>query len=169
MSSLAITRQMTKGIENNCPKTLIPTTPCLSDLILTPYSRFPPLDKPLSKLLLVFFFSVTGHSSLFPMEDGFPDDERGEGLAGLGSPHCFPHQNGERVERYSRKVFVGGLPPDIDEGKESLTKWKTGNRLLKDTPSSSKCNLCLVLFRRDHSQFPALWSLVCGLASQSWE
>lgn len=51
------------------------------------------------------------------MEDGFPDDERGDqGLAGLGSPHCFPHQNGERVERYSRKVFVGGLPPDIDEG-----------------------------------------------------
>uniref|UniRef100_A0A673Y3D2 Cytoplasmic polyadenylation element binding protein 4 n=1 Tax=Salmo trutta TaxID=8032 RepID=A0A673Y3D2_SALTR len=57
------------------------------------------------------------HSSLFPMEDGFPDDERGEqSLPGLGSPHCFPHQNGERVERYSRKVFVGGLPPDIDEG-----------------------------------------------------
>ncbi|MEQ2219430.1 Cytoplasmic polyadenylation element-binding protein 4 [Xenoophorus captivus] len=51
------------------------------------------------------------------MEDSFPDDERADqGLAGLGSPHCFPHQNGERVERYSRKVFVGGLPPDIDEG-----------------------------------------------------
>lgn len=51
------------------------------------------------------------------MEDGFPDDDRAEqGLTGLGSPHCFPHQNGERVERYSRKVFVGGLPPDIDEG-----------------------------------------------------
>lgn len=50
------------------------------------------------------------------MEDGFPDDERGDqGLAGLGSPH-FAHQNGERIERYSRKVFVGGLPPDIDEG-----------------------------------------------------
>lgn len=58
-----------------------------------------------------------GHSSLFPMEDGFPDDERSDqGLAGLGSPH-FQHQNGERVERYSRKVFVGGLPPDIDEGE----------------------------------------------------
>lgn len=51
------------------------------------------------------------------MEDGFPDEERAEqNLPGLGSPHCFPHQNGERVERYSRKVFVGGLPPDIDEG-----------------------------------------------------
>lgn len=53
------------------------------------------------------------------MEDGFPDDERGDqGLGGLGSPH-FAHQNGERVERYSRKVFVGGLPPDIDEGMGS--------------------------------------------------
>lgn len=54
------------------------------------------------------------------MEDGFPDDERGDqGLVGLGSPH-FQHQNGERVERYSRKVFVGGLPPDIDEGEQPL-------------------------------------------------
>ena len=24
------------------------------------------------------------------------------------------------VERFSRKVFVGGLPPDIDEGKKAL-------------------------------------------------
>lgn len=62
---------------------------------------------------------VLGPSSLFPMEDerSFGDDERSEqGLGGLGSSHCFPHQNGERIERYSRKVFVGGLPPDIDEG-----------------------------------------------------
>lgn len=52
------------------------------------------------------------------MEDGFLDDGRGDQTlhSGLGSPHCFSHQNGERVERYSRKVFVGGLPPDIDEG-----------------------------------------------------
>lgn len=25
---------------------------------------------------------------------------------------------GDRVERFSRKVFVGGLPPDIDEGNQ---------------------------------------------------
>ena len=57
------------------------------------------------------------------MEDerSFGEDESGDqGLAGLGSAHCFPHLNGERVERYSRKVFVGGLPPDIDEGKDTL-------------------------------------------------
>lgn len=67
--------------------------------------------------------SPLGHSSLFPMEDerSFGEDESGDqGLAGLGSAHCFPHLNGERVERYSRKVFVGGLPPDIDEGKDML-------------------------------------------------
>ncbi|KAB1259958.1 Cytoplasmic polyadenylation element-binding protein 4 [Camelus dromedarius] len=62
--------------------------------------------------------SGESQSSLFPMEDGFLDDGRGDQPlhSGLGSPHCFTHQNGERVERYSRKVFVGGLPPDIDEG-----------------------------------------------------
>lgn len=55
------------------------------------------------------------------MEDerSFAEDESvDQGLAGLVSAHCFPHLNGERVERYSRKVFVGGLPPDIDEGEE---------------------------------------------------
>lgn len=69
-------------------------------------------------LLAFFLLSVPGQSSLFPMEDGFLDDGRGDQPlhSGLGSPHCFTHQNGERVERYSRKVFVGGLPPDIDEG-----------------------------------------------------
>lgn len=57
------------------------------------------------------------------MEDerSFGEDESSDpGLPGLGSAHCFPHLNGERVERYSRKVFVGGLPPDIDEGKDWL-------------------------------------------------
>lgn len=73
-------------------------------------------------MFVFFLFSLTspysGQSSLFPMEDGFLDDGRGDQTlhSGLGSPHCFSHQNGERVERYSRKVFVGGLPPDIDEG-----------------------------------------------------
>lgn len=32
-------------------------------------------------------------------------------------PHSSPNSGLERIERYSRKVFVGGLPPDIDEGK----------------------------------------------------
>ena len=35
-------------------------------------------------------------------------------------PNMSPSQGSpnsqERIEHYSRKVFVGGLPPDIDEG-----------------------------------------------------
>ena len=59
------------------------------------------------------------------MEDErtFGEEEPGDqGLSGLGPAHCFPHLNGERVERYSRKVFVGGLPPDIDEGKHTWSR-----------------------------------------------
>lgn len=38
-------------------------------------------------------------------------------LAVLGcGPRGSPGSQGERIERFSRKVFVGGLPPDIDEG-----------------------------------------------------
>ncbi|KAI4814410.1 hypothetical protein KUCAC02_003606, partial [Chaenocephalus aceratus] len=81
---------------------------------------------------------LNGHSSLFPMEDGFPDDDRGDqGLAGLGSPHCFPHQNGERVERYSRKVFVGGLPPDIDED-EITASFRRFGHLFVDWPHKAE-------------------------------
>lgn len=37
----------------------------------------------------------------------------------IGSPaRSSPQSQGSEVsERFSRKVFVGGLPPDIDEGK----------------------------------------------------
>lgn len=63
---------------------------------------------------------LPGRSCLFPFEDGFLDDGHGDPslTPGLNSPtRC---QNGERMERYSRKVFVGGLPPDIDEGELPL-------------------------------------------------
>lgn len=48
----------------------------------------------------------------------------------LNSPTCYSgHQNGERIERFSRKVFVGGLPPDIDEGElEANEVWREGKR-----------------------------------------
>ena len=36
----------------------------------------------------------------------------------LGSP-VNTSPGSDRIERFSRKVFVGGLPPDIDEGKHS--------------------------------------------------
>lgn len=67
--------------------------------------------------------SPPGRSSLFPIDDNLLDDGHGnQGVPGVhGSPNCYPHQNGERIERFSRKVFVGGLPPDIDEGEEDNT------------------------------------------------
>ncbi|KAJ8254687.1 hypothetical protein GJAV_G00196070 [Gymnothorax javanicus] len=75
-----------------------------------------------------------GHSSLFPMEDGFGDEERADqAVAGLG----FPHQNGERVERYSRKVFVGGLPPDIDED-EITASFRRFGHLFVDWPHKAE-------------------------------
>lgn len=37
----------------------------------------------------------------------------------IWSLNCSPTSDlPDHVERYSRKVFVGGLPPDIDEGKK---------------------------------------------------
>uniref|UniRef100_H3CEF6 Cytoplasmic polyadenylation element binding protein 4a n=1 Tax=Tetraodon nigroviridis TaxID=99883 RepID=H3CEF6_TETNG len=81
-----------------------------------------------------------GHSSLFPMEDErtFGEDESGDqGLAGLGSAHCFPHLNGERVERFSRKVFVGGLPPDIDED-EITASFRRFGHLIVDWPHKAE-------------------------------
>nr|XP_033782999.1 cytoplasmic polyadenylation element-binding protein 4 isoform X2 [Geotrypetes seraphini] len=83
--------------------------------------------------------SINGQSSLFPMEDGFLDDGRGDQAlhSGLSSPHCFPHQNGERVERYSRKVFVGGLPPDIDED-EITASFRRFGPLIVDWPHKAE-------------------------------
>ncbi|NWI13863.1 CPEB4 protein, partial [Crypturellus soui] len=89
-------------------------------------------------LLRIRNFSF-GQSSLFPMEDGFLDDGRGDQTlhSGLGSPHCFSHQNGERVERYSRKVFVGGLPPDIDED-EITASFRRFGPLIVDWPHKAE-------------------------------
>ncbi|XP_072923816.1 cytoplasmic polyadenylation element-binding protein 4b isoform X2 [Hemitrygon akajei] len=82
---------------------------------------------------------INGHSSLFPVEDGFLDDGRGDQTlhSGINSPHCFPHQNGERVERYSRKVFVGGLPPDIDEDEITASFRRFGS-LVVDWPHKAE-------------------------------
>uniref|UniRef100_A0A674MY08 Cytoplasmic polyadenylation element binding protein 4 n=1 Tax=Takifugu rubripes TaxID=31033 RepID=A0A674MY08_TAKRU len=96
-----------------------------------------PLESSLIDIMRAEQDTLKGHSSLFPMEDGFPDDERGDqGLIGLGSPH-FAHQNGERIERYSRKVFVGGLPPDIDED-EITASFRRFGHLFVDWPHKAE-------------------------------
>ncbi|XP_056588847.1 cytoplasmic polyadenylation element-binding protein 2 isoform X1 [Triplophysa dalaica] len=77
-----------------------------------------------------------GRSSLFPIDDGLLDDGHGnQGI--LGSPHCYPHQNGERIERFSRKVFVGGLPPDIDED-EITSSFRRFGHLVVDWPHKAE-------------------------------
>uniref|UniRef100_A0A4W3KDI3 Cytoplasmic polyadenylation element binding protein 3 n=1 Tax=Callorhinchus milii TaxID=7868 RepID=A0A4W3KDI3_CALMI len=79
----------------------------------------------------------SGRSSLFPIEDGFLDDGHGDQslTSGLNSPtRC---QNGERVERYSRKVFVGGLPPDIDED-EITASFRRFGPLVVDWPHKAE-------------------------------
>ncbi|XP_061914732.1 cytoplasmic polyadenylation element-binding protein 3 isoform X1 [Entelurus aequoreus] len=78
-----------------------------------------------------------GRSYLFPFEDGFLDDGHGDPsfTPGMNSPtHC---QNGERMERYSRKVFVGGLPPDIDED-EITNSFRRYGHLVVDWPHKAE-------------------------------
>ncbi|XP_019737493.1 cytoplasmic polyadenylation element-binding protein 3 isoform X1 [Hippocampus comes] len=78
-----------------------------------------------------------GRSYLFPFEDGFLDDGHSDlsMTPGLNSPtRC---QNGERMERYSRKVFVGGLPPDIDED-EITNSFRRYGHLVVDWPHKAE-------------------------------
>ncbi|XP_034408687.1 cytoplasmic polyadenylation element-binding protein 3 isoform X2 [Cyclopterus lumpus] len=80
---------------------------------------------------------LNSRSCLFPFEDGFLDDGHGDSslTPGLNSPtRC---QNGERMERYSRKVFVGGLPPDIDED-EITNSFRRYGHLVVDWPHKAE-------------------------------
>ncbi|XP_028442560.1 cytoplasmic polyadenylation element-binding protein 2 isoform X2 [Perca flavescens] len=82
---------------------------------------------------------LNGRSSLFPIDDNLLDDGHGNhGVPGVhGSPNCYPHQNGERIERFSRKVFVGGLPPDIDED-EITSSFRRFGHLVVDWPHKAE-------------------------------
>ncbi|VDM20965.1 unnamed protein product [Hydatigera taeniaeformis] len=63
------------------------------------------------------------HGNLHPLP-GMPQPRPGlmssglqnQGLHAMGNPHSSLSAMAPREEGYSRKVFVGGLPPDIDEG-----------------------------------------------------
>lgn len=64
---------------------------------------------------------------LFPGKPFYQNEDQPEESSGfldgnniqIGSPaRSSPHSQGsDNGERFSRKVFVGGLPPDIDEGE----------------------------------------------------
>ena len=78
--------------------------------------------------------------------------------AGLfGSPRAMPVDM-SKEERFSRKVFVGGLPPDIDEGNDG--KW------INDEMKHAS-EICLS--RGDHRPFPTLRPIDCRLAAQARE
>jgi hypothetical protein len=53
------------------------------------------------------------------MSAGGPPSSSSTGLFN-SSPRAM-QMDMNKEERFSRKVFVGGLPPDIDEGKQSVT------------------------------------------------
>ncbi|XP_028598992.2 cytoplasmic polyadenylation element-binding protein 2 isoform X2 [Podarcis muralis] len=79
-----------------------------------------------------------GRSSLFPIDDGLLDDGHSDQVGMLNSPTCYSaHQNGERIERFSRKVFVGGLPPDIDED-EITASFRRFGPLVVDWPHKAE-------------------------------
>lgn len=74
------------------------------------------------KKLIKFFLQILGKPFYQGLEDHISEEAGGfvDGPAiPLGSPaRSSPQSQGSEVtERFSRKVFVGGLPPDIDEGK----------------------------------------------------
>ncbi|XP_069774110.1 cytoplasmic polyadenylation element-binding protein 2-like [Narcine bancroftii] len=79
---------------------------------------------------------LKSRSALFPVEDGFLDNGQGDQSlsSGLTSPALI--QNGKQGERYSRKVFVGGLPPDIDED-EIIATFCCFGQLVVDWPHKS--------------------------------
>uniref|UniRef100_A0A8C7CMR5 Cytoplasmic polyadenylation element binding protein 2 n=1 Tax=Oncorhynchus kisutch TaxID=8019 RepID=A0A8C7CMR5_ONCKI len=80
---------------------------------------------------------LNGRSSLFPIEDSLLDDGHdNQGVPGLDT-NCYPHPNGERIERFSRKVFVGGLPPDIDED-EITNSFRRFGHLVVDWPHKAE-------------------------------
>lgn len=73
------------------------------------------------------FDSISGKPFFPRIEDHITEESSGfvDGLAlPLSSPaRSSPHSQSSDVnERFSRKVFVGGLPPDIDEGKLNLLR-----------------------------------------------
>lgn len=68
----------------------------------------------------IFPFSFSTGKPFFQCGDDQVDESVGflDGNLQIGSPNrSSPNSQGsDNGERFSRKVFVGGLPPDIDEG-----------------------------------------------------
>ncbi|XP_064604027.1 cytoplasmic polyadenylation element-binding protein 2-like isoform X2 [Liolophura sinensis] len=82
-------------------------------------------------------------------------DQTVPNLSPRGSPSSQPGM--ERVERFSRKVFVGGLPPDIDE-EEITAAFRRFGPLVVDWPHKAESKsyfppkgYCFLLFQDEMS------------------
>ncbi|VDK89520.1 unnamed protein product [Dibothriocephalus latus] len=78
-------------------------------------------------------------------------------LTGMGPPYSFLSGMSPREEGYSRKVFVGGLPPDIDE-EEITTAFRRFGPLIVDWPHKTESKAyfppkgyCFLLFQEEQS------------------
>ncbi|KAK3095783.1 hypothetical protein FSP39_019015 [Pinctada imbricata] len=87
----------------------------------------------------------------------YEEDGLDANIAGLnGIPRGSPG-SGERIERFSRKVFVGGLPPDIDE-EEITAAFRRFGALVVDWPHKAESKsyfppkgYCFLLFQDEMS------------------
>lgn len=95
------------------------------------------------------------------IEDHIAEESGGyDGLSlPIGSPaRSSPQsQNSDMTERFSRKVFVGGLPPDIDEGNIFGTQKYC---LISQRVKILKYQL-IFLFRRNHYIFSPFRTIGC--------
>ncbi|KAH9283899.1 Cytoplasmic polyadenylation element-binding protein 4 [Echinococcus granulosus] len=80
-----------------------------------------------------------------------------QGLHGMGNAHSSLSAMAPREEGYSRKVFVGGLPPDIDE-EEITTAFRRFGALIVDWPHKTESKAyfppkgyCFLLFQEEQS------------------
>ncbi|VDD78270.1 unnamed protein product [Mesocestoides corti] len=86
-----------------------------------------------------------------------PSSMQAQGLHGMGHAHSSLSAMAPREEGYSRKVFVGGLPPDIDE-EEITTAFRRFGALIVDWPHKTESKAyfppkgyCFLLFQEEQS------------------
>ena len=83
------------------------------------------------------------------MDEAFLEDARDGVLSSPGSRSQGSH-DGELVERFSRKVFVGGLPPDIDEGN------LVNRRVISEAFSFMRAHLIITQMLPASSVYPSI-------------
>ncbi|KFB46861.1 AGAP002296-PA-like protein [Anopheles sinensis] len=117
----------------------------------SPKSIFSHTNDDLSRILVPYLQALKirdlhGKPFFSGLDEQLNDDDGngGGGFIGsnqlqLNSPaRSSPHSNGsETTERFSRKVFVGGLPPDIDE-EEITTSFNQYGDLIVDWPHKAE-------------------------------